>query len=62
MHGSWEYAASEYLGQQGLAVLEGQQQDTQDEVLQAVSGVAARSLSEDWYKRDWPITWNYILC
>ena len=47
VHGSWEYAASEHLGQQGLAVLEGQQQDTQGQVLQAVSGVAARSLSKD---------------
>ena len=54
MHGSWEYAASEHLGQQDLAVLEGQQQDNQDEVRQAVSGLAARSLSKDWYGTDQP--------
>ena len=54
VHGSWEYAASEHFGQQDLAVLEGQEQDTQDKVRQAVSGLAARSVSKDWYGTDQP--------
>ena len=48
MHNSWEYAPAEHLGQQGLAVSEGQQQDTEDQISEAVSGLAARIPSKDW--------------
>ena len=50
VHSSWEYASTEHLRQQGLAVSEGQQQDTEDQVHEAVSGLAARIPSKDWYK------------
>ena len=62
MHGSWEYAAAEHLGQQGLGVPEGQQQDNEVQVSQALSGLAARILSKD--RCEWISLWNgsvYIL-